>query len=596
MLREEFHRPGGPRGFGGHADIDEIAEAGILRELTEAFPEYGYLGEELGARATARDPERHTWIVDPNDGTADFLRGFRGASVAIALVRDGAPVLGVVYAYCAPDSAGDLIAWARGCGPVTRDGKPVERAWPSRITEDSTVLASTYSDYKIELNARAMYPMRFRGSPSIAYRLALMAVGEADATISLNAPHSWDYAAGHALLMGAGGRLADGVGATMTYGEDGVSDCSGMCAGGADVTIADLLARNWRGVTRGLRDRTTPFLTPERGRALRDPGRLSRAQGCMIGQLAGDSLGSLVEFQTPERIATIHPDGVTRLETGGVWGTLAGQPTDASEMALVLARSMIRTGRYDSDQAARAYLAWFRSRPFDMGSTTSGVLAHADRRVAEGQSSGEACRSSANGVSQSNGALMRVSPVGIACEPEQAYEEGGRDSGLTHSHTVCREASALYCAAISQAIRTGDGAQAVYDWTAELAARRFVSQPVAGALSSARHAAPPGYLDRQGWVLTALQNAFYQLLHASGPAEGVIDTVARGGDADTNGATAGALLGAVYGFRRFPAQWVDRVLTVRPLRGLPGVNRPRPTACWPTDAMYLAELLATLGS
>src|SRR3974390_383043 len=121
MLREEFHRAGGPRGEGGHAEIDEIAEAEIHRILSGAWPQYGYRGEELGFKGGPRDSGRHTWVVDPNDGTSDFLRGFRGSSVAIALLRAGHPVLGVVYAYCAPDSAGDLVSWAEGCGPVRRN-------------------------------------------------------------------------------------------------------------------------------------------------------------------------------------------------------------------------------------------------------------------------------------------------------------------------------------------------------------------------------------------------------------------------------------------------------------------------------------------
>lgn len=53
---------------------------------------------------------------------------------------------------------------------------------------------------------------------------------------------------------------------------------------------------------------------------------LSRAQGCLLGQLAGDSLGGLVEFQTPEQIRSDYPDDVRELADGGTWNTLAGQP------------------------------------------------------------------------------------------------------------------------------------------------------------------------------------------------------------------------------------------------------------------------------
>jgi hypothetical protein len=71
----------------------------------------------------------------------------------------------------------------------------------------------------------------------------------------------------------------------------------------------------------------------------------------------------------------------------------------------------------------------------------------------------------------------------------------------------------------------------------------------------------------------------------------VIDTVSRGGDTDTNGAIAGALLGAVHGALARPMQWRDRVLSCRPIEGLDGVDQPRPAVYWPTDVLELAEAL-----
>jgi ADP-ribosylglycohydrolase len=62
---------------------------------------------------------------------------------------------------------------------------------------------------------------------------------------------------------------------------------------------------------------------------------LAKAQGCLLGQLAGDALGSLVEFKSPESIRQAYPDGLRKLTGGGTWKMLAGQPTDDSEMALM---------------------------------------------------------------------------------------------------------------------------------------------------------------------------------------------------------------------------------------------------------------------
>jgi ADP-ribosyl-[dinitrogen reductase] hydrolase len=85
---------------------------------------------------------------------------------------------------------------------------------------------------------------------------------------------------------------------------------------------------------------------------------LERAQGCLLGQLAGDALGSLVEFQTPEQIRREYPQSVRELADGGTWNTIAGQPTDDSEMALLLARMLADQGRYDPKEARKAYIFW----------------------------------------------------------------------------------------------------------------------------------------------------------------------------------------------------------------------------------------------
>lgn len=77
----------------------------------------------------------------------------------------------------------------------------------------------------------------------------------------------------------------------------------------------------------------------------------------MLGQLAGDALGGLVEFESAALIRQKHPSGVRLLDDGGHWNTIGGQPTDDSEMALALAKSIVNHGAYEPEEAARAY-AW----------------------------------------------------------------------------------------------------------------------------------------------------------------------------------------------------------------------------------------------
>jgi ADP-ribosylglycohydrolase len=148
--------------------------------------------------------------------------------------------------------------------------------------------------------------------------------------------------------------------------------------------------------------------------------------------------------------------------------------------------------------------------------------------------------------------------------------------------------------AIATAIDTGGSPADVYTAALAEARRPGGDEDVVRTLVAARSGAPEDYHTKMGWVLIALQNAFYQLLHAPSFEEGVADTVMRGGDTDTNGAIAGALLGAVHGRQAVPARWVRAVQSCRPLEGSRTAH-PRNVEFWPVDALELAEALLTAG-
>ena len=304
-----------------------------------------------------------------------------------------------------------------------------------------------------------------------------------------------------------------------------------------------------------------------------DDGVLSRAQGCLLGQLAGDSLGSLVEFLDAETIRRLHPAGVRDLVDGGTWGTLAGQPTDDSELALALAWTLVRRG-FDVAAIREAYVEWLDSDPFDVGNAT--------RQGLQGDPDPE---------TQANGSVMRVSPLGIfghALPPHELAEMARADSSITHPHPVCRDASAAFTVAIAHAVRTGEGPIGTYEAAMRWARGANAHPDVIETLDAASREPPADYQRHMGWVRTALQNAFFRLLHSPTLEEGVVDTVMEGGDTDTNAAIAGALLGAVHGRDVVPLRWRQAVLSCR-------ANNPsfrvRPERYWPVDALELAERL-----
>ena len=308
-------------------------------------------------------------------------------------------------------------------------------------------------------------------------------------------------------------------------------------------------------------------------------GILSRAQGCLLGQLAGDALGGLVEFRAPEDIRRAYPGGVRELADGGTWNTIAGQPTDDSEMALLLARTLADQGRYDPNEARKAYVFWLDSGPFDCGKTIFSGL--------QGRPKPE---------SQANGAMMRVSPLGIFGanhDLEKVGEWARQDAALTHPHPVCQQANALFTMAIAHAIRTGCGARDLFQMIVNWAEAAKVEGSLLDAVRGAATTPPADYVRHQGWVLTAFRNALWQLLHAPNLEEAIVDTVMRGGDTDTNAAICGALLGAVNGRDAIPGQWAEALLSCRPATEEPHVRHPRPECFWPVDALELAERLLT---
>jgi fructose-1,6-bisphosphatase/inositol monophosphatase family enzyme/ADP-ribosylglycohydrolase len=577
LLADDLHRPGGPRGAGDKADADTEAERLIRDRLLAATPGWGFLGEETGRVAGA--PSQPLWVVDPNDGTRDYLRGRRGSAVSIAVLAEGRPVLGVVFAFAYPDDAGDLFAWAEGGGPVTRNGRPVAPIAPVSLSAAEVVLVSSVGDRDPEGYARCVDPARFRCVPSIAHRLALAAAGEAAAAVSLHSPSSWDYAGGHALLRGAGGVLVDEQGREVAYAPDGTSRCL-AAFGGPPTTVEALVGRAWHmlGDTRAGPRGPGPVRLV-RGELVRDAQRLSRAQGALLGQVAGDSLGGLVEFEDAATIAARDPTGPRRLEDGGPFELLAGQPTDDSEMALALARSILAEAGFERAAVLGAYREWLRSSPFDVGGTV-----------------GAALRGHPDPASQANGSVMRASPLGVyahALAPAAAAAFAREDASLTHPNLACLDASAAFVVAVAHAVNVGDGPHAAWRAAADWAAAADADRLVRDALESARHEPPVCDGGSRGWVRIALQNAFYELLHAESLEEGVVATVRRGGDADTNAAIAGALLGAVHGREAVPTQWRSMVLGCRALA--PRARRPRPPQYWPIDVLEIAERLLLEG-
>lgn len=560
-LRAEFYRAEGPRGRRGHCEADREIEERLRAKLQAIMPcEFG--GEETGM--TAGTQAGWTWLVDPHDGTFEFMAGRRGSAISVALLRGNVPVLGVVCSPMSPDRGADTIAWAEGAPAILRNGKPVSHDLSQRrLAAGEYVWATASAANKPVAWSLAVAPARYIVMPSIAYRMARIAAGDGVATVSVHAVNEYDIAAGMALLRGANGTVLDVEGRDIVLAGNTSTRVKGVFAG-APEAARHLAGFAWTGLEQEPRREPRVSLGFPRGNL---PVQLARAQGCMLGQAIGDSLGARVASKSAAEIAQLFPQGVRELSDGGRHHIIAGQPTDDSEMALTLARSILREGRYQREKVLDAYREWLQTRPIDIAETIErGLL---------GLHTTE---------SESNGSLMRVAPIGIrlAGDPAAAAQAARIDSALTHPNPLCLEACAAYCAAIAAGIAGATREQMVQAALAQCAG------PAREAIE--RCALPADFMARHGWVLTALQNAFYRLARYDDVEQALVETVACGGDSDTNAAVAGALLGALHGRDAFPSRWVFPLLACRPLAEA-GAPRPRPSLYWPDDILELAEAL-----
>lgn len=241
LIRGELQRPGGPRGCGDKADVDLEVEL-MLRHGLEQIFFCDFLGEETGRNLSGHS---YCWVVDPHDGTTDFLAGRIGSSVSVGLLHKGAPVLGVVYAPVTSRGP-DCIAWQQGMRSLLRNGQSIALSATVRGLHSSVVFVSAAAESRRAENDALCAPAVCEPMPSIAYRLARAAVGDGAAGVSLfpTAPH--DVVAGHALLLAAGGDLFDQDGQPIRYTTSAkfISPVR-QCFGGEVAACLTLVTRPW---------------------------------------------------------------------------------------------------------------------------------------------------------------------------------------------------------------------------------------------------------------------------------------------------------------------------------------------------------------
>ena len=187
--------------------VDKNSEKYIVGELTRLFPEAGFIAEEGTAAGSAK--EDFNWVIDPLDGTTNFIQGIPFFAVSIALIYKNVSVLGVVYEVCREEC---FYAWKNG--GTFLNGSPVHVSLRSNIEDALLATGFPYSNFSridkyVSFLKWAMENARgVRRIGSAATDLAYIACGRFDGFWEYDLK-PWDVAAGAILVREAGGKVSD---------------------------------------------------------------------------------------------------------------------------------------------------------------------------------------------------------------------------------------------------------------------------------------------------------------------------------------------------------------------------------------------------
>ena len=280
---------------------------------------------------------------------------------------------------------------------------------------------------------------------------------------------------------------------------------------------------------------------------------LDRAKGSILGLVVADALGCTVEFTSPAEIKNkFGLDGQTEMRGGGFLNWPVGAYTDDSQMMLCLLESLVATNSktltgLDVDDLGRRFVAWYDSRPPDIGITVRQALT----RLKKGTPA--AFSGDANPQSQANGAVMRCAPVGVLWHRPAQRSELIRDSLFSAAPTHRSPIAAGACVVANIIIAELISGQTFE--TALVQAKVAANPEWQNVLDEWNTAGRP-HRGNSGWALSTVLTALHCILTTSTFEDAVVKAVNGGDDADTVGAVTGEMAGALYGFSAIPKRWL----------------------------------------
>ncbi len=264
----------------------------------------------------------------------------------------------------------------------------------------------------------------------------------------------------------------------------------------------------------------------------------TRAEAAYLGLAIGDALGATVEFMTPREIQ--HHHGVHRELIGGGWLKLKpGQVTDDTTMSLALGEAIIKSKGIDALAIATAFDEWMRAKPVDIGNTVRRGLLHFRKTGAP--------ISPLNEYDAGNGACMRTLPIALATLGENeadVFNALKAQAHATHNNPVSDAGTMCVVTMVQGALL---GASLIDLLNGPV--KRLIDEYPDFAFRRKRNENPSGY------IVHTLRVVFEALFDTDNFEDCLVHTVNQGGDADTTGAIAGMIAGALYGSREIPERW-----------------------------------------
>lgn len=264
-----------------------------------------------------------------------------------------------------------------------------------------------------------------------------------------------------------------------------------------------------------------------------------RAVGAYVGLAIGDALGATVEFLTPREIR--HSIGIHQDIVGGGWLRLKpGQVTDDTTMSLALGQALLADqGKINAVTIAQHFDAWMRAKPVDIGNTVR-------RNLIQFRRTGDPVAPYSE-HDAGNGALMRLLPIALVTfgqTQDQIRHALNAQSHITHNNALSDRACQMVCAMLHGFL----AGQPLRDIHRKIVQPTLAQEPL--FLFRGKRVENPS-----GYVVDTVKAILQSLYDTDSFEKTLIDVVNRGGDADTTGAIAGMLAGALHGPNAIPRHW-----------------------------------------